>query len=411
MVWFEEPGLRFAVGFEDTFIPQESPGRRKLDEYEITQHNQFWHDDLGRAAETGATIVRWGIPWYRIQPAPDAWDFSWLDRVVARFAELGLTPIVDLMHYGTPLWLDNEFVNASYPERVAEYAAKVAERYADTLAVFTPLNEPFLNVVYCGADAEWPPYLRGDDGFVTVLGQIAKGIALTQSAITEVLGSRASFVHVEAASRYADPPGTHAEELGFLRRRALIVEDLVTGLVDADHPLAPWLSRHGLSDDALTWHREHHAIPDVMGVNYYPMVSTEVFETGASPAGTVGDPRRRVNDWTDGLDDVLRKFAERYGRPVMLTETSVSGTEEYRARWLDDSVAHVRALKEQGFPIVGYTWWAVTDWFEWNYRNESAPAETYFTNQGLWSLRPDSVGVMERVRTPLVDRFRGHAVS
>lgn len=38
-----EPGrtFRFAVGIEDTFIPQELPGQRRLDEYELTRHYQY----------------------------------------------------------------------------------------------------------------------------------------------------------------------------------------------------------------------------------------------------------------------------------------------------------------------------------------------------------------------------------
>ena len=60
--WFEDGRLRFAVGIEDTFVPQESPGRRRLDEYELTQHYHLWHEDLGHAAATGADMLRWGVP-------------------------------------------------------------------------------------------------------------------------------------------------------------------------------------------------------------------------------------------------------------------------------------------------------------------------------------------------------------
>ena len=47
----------------------------------------------------------------------------------------GLTPIVDLMHYGTPLWLDNQFVNTSYPRGSRSIAARFAERYASLVRV------------------------------------------------------------------------------------------------------------------------------------------------------------------------------------------------------------------------------------------------------------------------------------
>ena len=65
-----ERGFRFAVGIEDTFVPQVFPGHRALDEYELTQHYRFWSEDLALAADAGATAIRYGFPWYRLNPAP-----------------------------------------------------------------------------------------------------------------------------------------------------------------------------------------------------------------------------------------------------------------------------------------------------------------------------------------------------
>jgi beta-glucosidase/6-phospho-beta-glucosidase/beta-galactosidase len=128
-------GFRFAVGIEDTFVPHAFPGHRALDEYELTQHYRFWPEDLGLAAETGATAIRYGFPWYRLNPAPGRFVWDWADRVVERLGELGLEAIVDLVHYGTPLWLDNAFLNADFPVRLAEYAAALAARYRGRLMV------------------------------------------------------------------------------------------------------------------------------------------------------------------------------------------------------------------------------------------------------------------------------------
>ena len=138
---FADGGLHFAVGIEDTFVPQTRPGHRSLDEYELTGHYVHWREDIDLAASSGATAIRYGVPWYRVEPAPGVFAWEWLDRVVDHLVASGLVPIVDLMHYGTPLWLENQALNASYPQRVADYAAAVATRYADRLSVYTPLNE------------------------------------------------------------------------------------------------------------------------------------------------------------------------------------------------------------------------------------------------------------------------------
>src|SRR5688572_16728492 len=157
----------WATGIEDTFIPQVRPGLRALDEYRLTQHDKFWKSDLDLVADSGLRALRWGIPWYQVQPGPDRWDWRWIDEVLDYMVNMkGITPVLDLMHYGTPLWLENSFINSRYPELVAQYACEVTKRYSSLVRYYTPLNEPMVNADMCGRNGEWPPYLTGDDGYV-----------------------------------------------------------------------------------------------------------------------------------------------------------------------------------------------------------------------------------------------------
>src|SRR6266496_1533746 len=142
-----QPGSRpeefiWASGIEDTFIPQTRPGHRALDEYELIGHYQHWTEEL--------------LP-YMVE-------------------ELGITPIVDLMHYGCPFWLRREFASAEYPQAVAEYAGAFVERYKYLTHWYTPLNEPLVNAQMCGKRGLWPPYPRGDSGYIRIMLQLVKGI-------------------------------------------------------------------------------------------------------------------------------------------------------------------------------------------------------------------------------------------
>ncbi|MXS75229.1 beta-glucosidase [Microbacterium sp. CSI-V] len=405
MRWFEDGRLRFAMGVEDTFIPQTRPGERSLDEYDLMQHYRFWREDLEHCATAGSEMVRWGIPWYRIQPAPGTWDWEWLDRVIDAFDELGLTLLTDLIHYGTPLWLDDQFVNPDYPSRVAEYAAAVADRYRGRIRHYTPLNEPLLNVMYCGEFGQWPPYRTGHDGFVDVLRGITRGIVETQTAIAQTVAD-ADFLHVEASFRFAGDVEAHAETHRHLQDRRFLIQDLVMGRVGEEHPLVPYLREHGFRDDDLEWARTHTAQPDVVGVNYYPQHSTEVFERGVTRSGGPRDLRPRLDAGVEGMKDVLRSFAERYGKPVFLTETSYTGTVEQRISWMQRSAAGVRELRAEGVDVVGYTWWCITDMIEWTYRTGDKSAMEYLLPMGLWALEEDPDGTLRRVRTPVADAFR-----
>jgi len=413
MKWFNDGDLHFALGIEDTFVPQSRPGERPIDEYELTDHYEQVDSDLGLAKEVGAEMVRWGVPWYRVAPSPGQWEWSWVDRAMASFEGLGLRPVVDLLHYGTPLWLENQFANPDYPKHMADFAARFAERYGHVATDFTPVNEPMIHALFSGEYAYWPPYLEGPSGLVSIAASLAEGFVLTQQAIAATLGDRATFVHVDAGMRYVgdvDAP-EHHDTVTRLRHQSFLVEDLVTGNVGDSHPLLGQLRRGGVTDRQLSWFAENAVRPDVMGVNYYPRHSTEIFETGIHHSGGFADPRPHFDAGTEGLREVLTSYADRYGAPVMLTETCVTGSVAERLAWMDESVATVHGLRSAGLPIVGYTWWPLFDMYEWTYRHSTNPRADHLLSMGLFDLVENPEGPLHRRRNPVADRFRQHATA
>src|SRR5215216_3324391 len=238
----------WATGIENTFIPQARPSLRALDEYELTQHYKLWRSDFDLVAETGVQAVRWGIPWYRVQPAPDQWDWSWVDQALDTLVNTkGITPILDLMHYGTPLWLENAFINSSYPQCVAEYAATVAARYKSMVRYYTPLNEPMVNADMCGNKGEWPPYLSGEDGYVKLTLALAKGIVLMAKAI-KAEQPESITVQVEALWHTFTKHSLLQDHANQHNARQYLCFDLSTGRVNDDHILRNFLCSHGMAE-------------------------------------------------------------------------------------------------------------------------------------------------------------------
>jgi beta-glucosidase/6-phospho-beta-glucosidase/beta-galactosidase len=409
--WFDDGELHFALGIEDTFVPQTRDGERAIDEYELTQHYEHLETDLELVSDVGAELLRWGVPWYRVAPERGAWDWQWVDRAIAKMNDLGIRPIVDLVHYGTPLWLDHQFAHPDYAQHAAEFARRFAARYGDTVTDYTPVNEPMIHALFSGEYAYWPPYLDGRQGLVTVASALAEGFVLTQQAIAEELGARATFVHVDAGMRYVgetDAP-EHTGTVTRLRHQSYLVEDLVTGSVGDDHALLAQLRAGGISDARLAWFHDNAVRPDVMGVNYYPLNSTEVFEAGVQHLGGFADPRPTFDAGVDGLREVLSSYATRYGAPVMLTETCITGTVAERVSWLDRSVHAIQGLREEGIPVVGYTWWPLFDMYEWTYRHSTRPRIDHLLTMGLFDLVETPNGRLDRHRNPVADRFAEHA--
>ncbi|MBU4213203.1 MAG: family 1 glycosylhydrolase [Actinobacteria bacterium] len=409
--WFTDGRLHFALGIEDTFVPQSRPGERAIDEYTLTEHDTHFAADFALAAGVGAELLRWGVPWYRVSPEPGRWDFSWTDRAVDALLGAGLRPIVDLLHYGTPLWLDEQFAHPDYPQHVAEYAHRLAERFADRVSDYTPVNEPVVHALFSGEYAYWPPYLSGPDGFVTVATNLARGFVLSQRAIAQAVGPSATFVHVDAAMSFVgdDTAPEHRAEADRLRHQVHLVEDLVTGRVDDTHPLRAAISGT-TGDDLLVWFAANAVQPDVMGINYYPRHSTELFEPGVRHAGGFADPRPSVDRGTAGLREAVTQYAARYEVPVMITETCVTGTVAERLAWLDDSVALADTLRTEGTDLVGYTWWPLFDMYEWTWRHTTRPRADHLLPMGLHDLVETPTG-LQRLPNPVADRYRQHALS
>lgn len=411
------PSFTVGTGIEDTFVVEPVPGRRALDEYVLTDHDRRWREDVDLLVASGADQIRWGVPWYQVHPEPGRFDLSWTDPVLDALGESGVEVVLDLVHYGTPAWLTGSFADPGYPAALADLAVALVERYPQ-ITVVTPTNEPSVTAERCGEDGIWPPHLEGDAGYLRVLLAVARGVVGAQRAVAEVRPDIA-FWHVEASRRFVLPdgtgtPGTWADRVAHLRERVFLHQDLVTGRVDDAHPLVGHLRAHGVGDAELAWFAEHAVRPDVLGVNYYPHVST-VDVSGPPLADPLDGPR--PSSWPvtyagpAALEDLLRTWHARYpGVPLALTETGDPGDVDRRVAWQHASMEVVQQLRAEGLPLVGWTWWALIDFLLWDYREGTAPAPDYLLQHGLWDLvpdgtRPDGLPSYARVRTAAADAF------
>ncbi|MEU4831311.1 beta-galactosidase [Streptosporangium sp. NPDC023615] len=67
---------------------------------------EVWHEDVRLMREAGVNLVSVGIfSWARLQPAPDRWDFGWLDRVLDLLHEGGVAVDLATATASPPPWL------------------------------------------------------------------------------------------------------------------------------------------------------------------------------------------------------------------------------------------------------------------------------------------------------------------
>ncbi len=392
----------WAGGIEDTFIPQARNGMRPLEEYELLGHYEHWREDLALAAAAGMRALRWGIPWYRVEPAPGEFDWRWTDQVIPYMVEeLGITPILDLMHYGCPLWLEGAFDNPGYPDAVAAYAGAVAQRYGRLIRWYTPFNEPFISAVNSGRIGVWPPYMRGQRGQFRIMLQIVKGIRSTMAAVRAAVPD-ALMVHVEATGiTRAARPDLQVLAVEDRNRRCMSL-DLLTGRVTPEHPLFPALVRNGIKPDDLAAFVADPVSLDVLGLNFYPQWSTKA--VGINRSGRLS--YRIVERGGEGFAGLIREYYGRYGVPLIISETSAHPPEAARLAWVDESLAAIKAVRAEGVPLYGYTWFPLFTMIAWRYRFGRLPLDAYRLELGLYVLGPSEAP--RWLPTPTLERFREH---
>ncbi len=388
-------GFLWATGIEDTFIiePSKRTGRI-LDEYELTGHYQRWREDISLMASLGVSCARYGIPWYRVQPSRGKWDWSWPDQTFDLMLEKGIEPIVDLVHYGVPAWLEGGLLDRDFPERMAEYGARVAERYRGRIRWYTPLNEPRINAWYAGMLGWWPPHKRGWKGFTNVLLSLCRAICLTHRALKDV-DPEIVCVHVDPADLYFTKDPSLQHEVEMRQQVVFLALDLLTGRVSQGHPLWKWLLDFGHSESAIQMISSIAVIPDVIGINCYPLFGQkEVLRSG----------NRIVtrNRYADGhlLENLAAKYWQRYGLPLMTSETASLGSK--RSNWLAQSVEAVKSLREKHVPVIGYTWWPLFSIVSWGYQHGSKPMEDYIVDLGLWDLDSN----LNRIEASVAQEYR-----
>lgn len=396
----------WAGGIENTFVPDARPGLRSLEEYELTQHYQQWRSDFDRAASLGIKALRWGPPWYRTEAKQGEFNWDFADEAIDYIVNvLKITPIVDLVHYGTPDWLEGGFANPDYPERVAAYTTAFVKRYKHLVRFYTPLNEPTVTADFSGRRGEWPPYLKGDTGYVSILLQLARGIQHTAKAI-RAEQPEAILVAVEAMRR-VKPERVRAGAAAKLRAlHEYLPYDLAAGRVNDSHPLRNWLLESGASQDVLAQLVSNGVEHDIFGVNFYPWSYAEV-DVDDSGNVTSTDGRCTGNQ----LFHVLKEAYEHSGKPLMITETSATGTMAQRKRWMQQTTSAVAKARRSGVKVCGYTWFPLFTMIGWEYRTSEKPIDEHLLHLGLWDCHFDSERTLVREETPMVAKYKSLIAS
>lgn len=349
-------------------------------------------DDLDRMADLGITRMRFPVVWERVcQGEPGVYDWAWTDERLRRLRELGVAPIAGLLHHGSGPAFTN-LIDPAFPQRLADYAAAVAERYPH-IDAWTPVNEPLTTARFSGLYGLWYPHKADDVSFVRALLNQVRGTVLAMRAIRRVHPG-AQLVQTEDLG-YCHATPRLAYQARFENLRRWLSFDLLAGRVSRRHRLWPYLRRHGASESELRALEDDPCPPDIVGINAYLTSERQLDEAVEfyPPQHAGGNGRDRYADveavrargaWIGGFEARLREAGERYGLPMAITEVHLGCTREEQLRWLHEGWRSAQQLRAEGHDVRAVTCWAALGSVDWNTLVTQANG---FYEPGLWDVR------------------------
>jgi beta-glucosidase/6-phospho-beta-glucosidase/beta-galactosidase len=329
----------FMAGFECS-----SHRRRdgvRLDLIRATSHDKHVQRDYRLLRDLGFRTVRDGLRWHLIEKSPGQYDWSsWLPMLEAA-EQLGMQIIWDLFHYGSPDCVDQ--AAPDFPERFTEFALAALEVHQSVSGrppLICPLNE--INFL------SWAV----DDGYFPHVGPDRRGWFKDQLVRTGIAASKAIRERWPRTTIVWAEPLIHIAPHDLRRKTVRAAEANLQGMYEA----YDWIT--GLARPELGG---NPSLVDVVGWNFYP--HNQWYFQG--PTIPMGHHEYRP------LADMLIEMAERYGKPLFLSETGAEGTG--KPSWLHYVCNEVRDAMDRGADVRGICWYPITAYPGWD---NSRHAET-----------------------------------
>ena len=329
----------FQAGFECS-----SHRRRdgvRLDLIRATGHDKHVLQDYRQCRQLGFQTLRDGLRWHLIEKSPGQYDWSsWLPALEAA-EEAGVEVIWDLFHYGSPDCVDQ--AAPDFPDRFTEFALAAIElRLSVTKrpALICPLNE--INFL------SWAI----DDGYFPQVGPEQRGWFKRQLVRAAITSAKAIKQRWPRATIVWAEPLIHIAPHDRRRQTVRAAKQNLQGMYEA----YDWIL--GLAEPDLGG---DPSLADVIGLNFYPH-NQWYFE---GPTVPMGHHEYRP------LADMLVEMAERYGKPIFLSETGAEGSA--KPSWLHYVCSEVRDAMDRGADVRGICWYPITAYPGWD---NSRHAET-----------------------------------
>lgn len=344
----------------------------RVDFLKVTGHLDNILEDYQNLSPFNIKTVREGIRWSVVERTPYNYDWTDVRRIIENAVENDIQVVWDMCHFGFPD--DLSPLHPMFARRFARLCKAFVKYFRnmnpyETL-IITPINEvsflSWLGGEVCGTS----PYCRGYGwevkyalvkAYIEAIEAIREADNNVRIMITEPL------VNIVPPSFASDPEVLHA---AMAHEEQFQVLNMLTGKTCPE----------------LNGKPEH---VDIIGCNYYHNNQWNANTFECLPwANENNDPRWRP------LSSMLIDIYERYGKPIVLSETSHPG--EHKAEWFGFVSEECGKVVDMNVPLWGICWYPIIDRPDWDHLHPWHKA-------GLWDVEVTQNGKLERVVDPALE--------
>ena len=356
----EKPFRSFIMGGFECADHQNAFGER-VDLTELTGHDRHLAEDYNSLKEIGIYTVREGIRWSFVEKSPFEYDWSQVEDMIFQAESCGTEVIWDICHFGFPD--DLTPLHPMFARRFAHLCRAFVLKYRSLCPegdlIVTPINEvSFLS--WLGGDVRGTsPYCVGQGWEVKYMMMKAyiEGIEMMREADPRVkIMATEPLIHIVSP----DPADTalvlsahekHQEQFQVL--------DMLTGKI------CPEL-------------RGKPEYLDIIGVNFYCDNQWTVKDHQYIPWD-----ESPPNPLWKSLYSLVEEVFIRYGKPIVISETSMAGHKRYP--WLKMIAEECITILQSGIPLLGCCIYPIIDRPDWDFPSQ-------WHHSGVWDIHdPDTL--------------------